>query len=131
MQTMTVWLPTGTIRYSGSVGDTAPTVSLSRMTVRLAGFKIPLMDTLSDPFRFETEVLLEVVFAVLFTPGSGVVAVGRILIVVVVFSACFVVVVMQPAATISPTAINRENGTISFMGGLLHDVCFFLILVYC
>ena len=38
------------------------------MTVRFAGFNIPLTDTLSDPFRLEIEVLLMVVFAVLFTP---------------------------------------------------------------
>ncbi len=68
------------------------------MTVRFAGFDIPLMDTLSDPFKPEIEVLLVVVFAVLFTPISGVVTVGAILIGVVVFSACFVVVVMQPVA---------------------------------
>jgi hypothetical protein len=83
------------------------------------------MDTLSDPFRFETEVLLLVVFAVLFTPLPGVVTVGVIVIVVVVFSACLVVVVTHPVATISPTTIHRENGTISFIGCLLHDVCLF------
>jgi hypothetical protein len=86
------------------------------MTVRLAVFKIPLRDTLSDPFRFEFEVLLEVVFAVLFTPGSGVVAVGIILIVVVAFTVFFVVVEMQPVATINPTAIHRVKGIISFIG---------------
>jgi hypothetical protein len=95
------------------------------MTVRLVGFKIPLMDTLRDPFKPEIEVLLVVVFPVLFTRVSGAVTVGVILTEVVVFSACFVVVEMQPAANSSPITILRENGTISFMAVLLHDVCLF------
>jgi hypothetical protein len=97
------------------------------MTVRFAGFDIPLMDTLSDPFMFETGVLLAVVFTVSFKPVPGVRAgvVWIILGVVVAFAECFVVVVRQPVATINPTAIHRAKGTISFIGALLHDyVCF-------
>jgi hypothetical protein len=94
------------------------------MTVRFPGFDIPLTDTLSDPFRLEIEVLLVVVFVVLFTRVSGLVVVGGIVIVAEVFSACFVVVVMQPAAMTKPIAIHRANGTISFIGILLPGVLF-------
>jgi hypothetical protein len=59
---MRVWFPSETIRYSGVVGFTVPTVSLSRTTDRFAGYEIPLMDTLSDPFN--AEVLLAVAFIV-------------------------------------------------------------------
>jgi len=99
------------------------------MTVRFAGFDIPLTDTLSDPFRREIEVLLVVVLVVLFTPICGVVTMGVILIVAeVLFSACLVVVVMQPAAMTNPTAMHRANGTISFIGILLPDVLFVFII---
>jgi hypothetical protein len=86
------------------------------------------MDTLSDPFRLEIEVLLLVVLGVLFTPVSGVETVGAILIVAEVFSACFVVVVTQPVAMTNPTVIHRANGTISFIWILLPDVLFVFII---
>ena len=52
------------------MGVTVPTVSLSRTTDMFVGYKIPLMDTLSDPFT--VDVLLAVAFIVLFNPGSEV-----------------------------------------------------------
>jgi hypothetical protein len=110
---MTVWFPSDTLRYRGVVGFTVPTVSLSRTTDRFAGYKIPLMDTLSDPFN--SEVLLAVAFIVLFKPGSDVLENGAKLAAVVAFTVFLFVMATQPAASINPTAINRANGTISFI----------------
>jgi hypothetical protein len=110
---MTVWSPSETIRYRGVVGFTVPTVSLSRMTDRFAGYKIPLMDTLSDPFN--SEELLAVTFIVLFNPGSDVLENGVKPAAVVGFTVFLVVMVTQPATSINTTAINRANGTINFI----------------
>jgi hypothetical protein len=112
---MTVWSPSETIRYRGVVGFTIPTVSLSRTTDKFAGYEIPLMDTLSDPFNFE--VILAVALIVLFKPGSDVLENGTKLAAVVAFTVFLFVMITQPAASINPTVINRINGTISFIGG--------------
>jgi hypothetical protein len=111
---MTVWFPSETIRYRGVVGLTDPTVSLSRTTDRFAGYEIPLMDTLSDPFN--VEVTLAVAFIVLFTPASDVLEKGAKLAAVVAFTVFLFVMATQPAASVNPTAINRANGKISFIG---------------
>jgi hypothetical protein len=116
---MTVWFPSEIIRYRGVVGFTVPTVSLSRTTDRLAGYEIPLMDTLIDPFNFE--VILAVAFIVLFKPGSDELENGAKLAVVVSFTVFLFVVATQPAASINPTTINRPNGTISFIGGSIEQ----------
>jgi len=112
---MTVWFPSETIRYRGEVGFTVPTISLSRKTERFAGYKIPQMDTFSDPFR--SEVILAVASIVLFKPGFEVLVTGANVAAVVAFTVFLTVVATQPAANINPTAIKRANGTNSFIGG--------------
>jgi hypothetical protein len=77
------------------------------MTDRFAGVEIPLMDTLRGPF--DPESLLSGAFKVLFKPGSDAGDTG------VAFMGF--VTATQPAARINPTAINRTNGTSSFIEG--------------
>jgi hypothetical protein len=111
---MTVWFPSEIIRYRGLVGFTVPTVSLSRTTDRFAGYEIPLMDTLSDPFN--SEVLLAVAFIVLFKPGSDVLENGVKPGSVDVFTVFLFVMATQPATSINPSVVKRTNVTNSFIG---------------
>jgi hypothetical protein len=78
------------------------------------------MDTLSDPFK--GEVLVAVVFMVLFKPGSEGVEKGANVAEVVVFSLFLFVIVAQPPARIQPTTITRAQSSIRFIGILLQDV---------
>jgi hypothetical protein len=96
-----VWFPSETIRYKGEVGFTVPTVSLSRKTDRFVGYENPATDTTSDPFN--CEVILGVAFKL-----ESVVLDDE-------FTVFLFVVATHPAASISPIAINKANGTIGFI----------------
>jgi hypothetical protein len=58
-----------------------------------------------------------VAFIVLFIPGSDIFENGTILTAVFAFTVFLFVRATHPVASIHPTAINRANGTISFIGG--------------
>ena len=82
------------------------------------------MDTFSDPFS--AEVTAGVAFIVVFKPVSGGVVIGAGAGVVVACTVLLFAGATQPADTINPTAINRARGTISFIRGFFHEVCFLL-----